>query len=154
MVLCRSSARKSVVQTVLALNIEWEIEMKILVGYDGSDSAENVLQLAVDHGKAFGAEVHVLHSKVTDLSQKEHEQDQQDMEDVKNSLEKQGVSCTTYLLVVNMDPGEHLVSFAEEHGMDEIIIGVRMRSRVGKLIMGSTAQQVILEASCPVVSVK
>jgi len=128
--------------------------MKILVGYDGKDSGKKALKLAVDHANAFGAEIHVLHSKVTDLPQKEHERDEQDMEEVKNDLEKQGISCKMHLIIRNMDPGEHLVEFAMEHRMDEIIIGVRMRSKVGKLIMGSTAQHVILEAPCPVVSVK
>jgi len=128
--------------------------MKILIGYDGTDQAKNALQLAVRHAKAFGAEVHVLHSKPTDLPGKEHERDRQDMDEVRKALEKQGVSCKTHLLVANMDAGEHLVAFAEEHGVEEIIIGVRLRSRVGKLLMGSTAQQVILNAPCPVVSVR
>jgi nucleotide-binding universal stress UspA family protein len=128
--------------------------MKILVGYDGKDSAKKALKVAVDHANAFGAEIHVLHSKVTDLPQKEHEQDEREMEAVKSDLEKQGISCKMHLIIINMDPGEHLVEFAKEHRMDEIIIGVRMRSKVGKLIMGSTAQHVILEAPCPVVSVK
>jgi len=128
--------------------------MKILVGYDGKDLAKKALKLAVDHANAFGAEIHVLHSKVTDLPQKEHERDEQDMEEVKNDLRKQGISCETHLIIRNMNPGEHLVEFAKEHMMDEIVIGVRMRSKVGKLIMGSTAQHVILEAPCPVVSVK
>ncbi len=38
--------------------------------------------------------------------------------------------------------------------IDLIFIGVKKRSKVGKLVFGSTAQYVILEAPCPVVSVK
>jgi len=51
-------------------------------------------------------------------------------------------------------PEEHLVNFAEENEIDEIIVGVRTKSRVGKFILGSTAQYVILKAPCPVVTVK
>ena len=129
--------------------------MRILVGYDGSDLAKKALKLAQQHAKAFGAEViHVLHSKVTDLPEKQHKLDEQDMDEVRSSVEKEGCICETHLLIRNLEPGPHLVKFAEEHAIDEIIIGVKMRSKVGKLLMGSTAQHVILEASCPVVSVK
>ena len=48
-------------------------------------------------------------------------------------------------------PGERL---ANENGIDEVIIGVHRRSKVGKLVFGSTAQYVILNAPCPVVAVK
>ncbi|MGW8186758.1 MAG: universal stress protein, partial [Desulfobacterales bacterium] len=57
-------------------------------------------------------------------------------------------------LVRGLSPGEDLVQFAKENRIDEIIIGVRRRSKVGKLVFGSTAQFVILNAPCPVVSVK
>jgi nucleotide-binding universal stress UspA family protein len=53
-----------------------------------------------------------------------------------------------------MEPGEDIVRFAKENNVDEIIIGVRSRSKVGKLLFGSTSQVVILEAYCPVVTVK
>ncbi len=128
--------------------------MKILVAYDGSEMAKNALKLAQEHAKAFNAKIYVLHSLVTDLSEKDHEEDQRDMEEVKALLEKEGLPCETHLTVANMMPGEHLVSFAEENEIDEIIVGVRKTSKVGKFILGSTAQHIILEATCPVVSVK
>jgi nucleotide-binding universal stress UspA family protein len=53
-----------------------------------------------------------------------------------------------------MGAGEDLVQLAEENNVEEIVIGVRRRSKVGKLLFGSTAQYVILNAKCPVVSVK
>ena len=44
--------------------------------------------------------------------------------------------------------------FCVVQNVDMIFIGVRRRSKVGKLLFGSTAQYVILNAPCPVVSVK
>lgn len=129
--------------------------MKILVGYDGSDAARRALRLAQEHAKAFGAEViHVLHAKVTDLPTKQHKLDEQEMDEVRSAVEKEGCPCETHLVIRSVDPGPHLVEFAKKQAIDEIFIGVRMRSRVGKLVMGSTAQHVILEAPCPVVTVK
>jgi nucleotide-binding universal stress UspA family protein len=58
------------------------------------------------------------------------------------------------LLIRGLAPGEDILEFAKESNVDEIIVGVKRRSKVGKLLMGSTAQYVILQAPCPVVTVK
>jgi nucleotide-binding universal stress UspA family protein len=47
-----------------------------------------------------------------------------------------------------------ILAVAEQHGADLIVIGIRRRSPVGKLITGSTAQAILLDADCPVVAVK
>jgi nucleotide-binding universal stress UspA family protein len=56
--------------------------------------------------------------------------------------------------VRGLTPGEDLVAFARETNSDEIVIGVKKQSKVGKLLFGSNAQIVILAAHCPVVTVK
>jgi nucleotide-binding universal stress UspA family protein len=47
-----------------------------------------------------------------------------------------------------------ILGVAEQLGADLLVIGVRRRSPVGKLVTGSTAQQVLLDASCSVLAVK
>src|SRR3712207_5589537 len=53
-----------------------------------------------------------------------------------------------------LDPAEELISTADSRGAEFIIIGLRRRSPVGKLLLGSNAQRVLLDASCPVLAVK
>jgi nucleotide-binding universal stress UspA family protein len=53
-----------------------------------------------------------------------------------------------------MTPEEDLLAYAREQNVDEIVIGIRKRSRMGKLLFGSTAQFLILNAHCPVLTVK
>ncbi len=130
--------------------------MKIMVGLDGSNSSKEALRLAKEHAKTYNARVELVYSmeKGTEAQQKEIEQAQNDMENEKKLLEDDGISCDTHLLILGMTPGEDLVDFAEKNEVDEIVIGVRRRSKVGKLVFGSTAQHVILNAHCPVVTVK
>ena len=130
--------------------------MKIMVGLDGSNSSKEALRLAKEHAKTFNAKVELVTSmeRGTEAQQKEILQTENNMENEKKLLEDDGISCDTHLLIQGMTPGEDLVDFAEENEVDEIVIGVRRRSKVGKLVFGSTAQYVILSANCPVVTVK
>jgi nucleotide-binding universal stress UspA family protein len=57
-------------------------------------------------------------------------------------------------LIRGLSAGEDLVEFAKEQKADQIFIGVKRRSKMEKLVFGSTAQYVILNAHCPVVTVK
>ena len=52
------------------------------------------------------------------------------------------------------DAAEFMIDASYEEDVELIVIGVRRRSPVGKLFLGSTAQRVILEAGCPVTAVK
>ncbi len=127
-----------------------------MVGLDGSNSSKEALKLAKEHAKIFNAMIELVTSmeKGTEAQQKEIAQDEHDLENEKKLLEKDGISCQTHLLIRGMTPGEDIVEFAEQNEVDEIVIGVRRRSKVGKLVFGSTAQYVILNAHCPVVTVK
>ena len=130
--------------------------MKILVGLDGSNSSKEAFSLAKKHAKTFNATIDLVTSmeKGTEAQQKEIEDSEHDLENAKKLLEKDGISCDTHLLIRGMTPGEDIVEFAEKNEVDEIVIGVKRRSKVGKLVFGSTAQHVILNAHCPVVTVK
>jgi nucleotide-binding universal stress UspA family protein len=52
------------------------------------------------------------------------------------------------------DPGDAVVQVAQRAEASLIVIGVRHRTPVGKLILGSIAQRILLEATCPVLAVK
>jgi nucleotide-binding universal stress UspA family protein len=130
--------------------------MRILVGYDGSSSSKEALKVARKHALAFKGEVDVITSmeKGTESEQQSIEDAERGLEWAKSMFTDNGISCKTHLLIRGMAPGEDIVEFGRENSVDEIIVGVKRRSKVGKLLMGSTAQFVILHATCPVVSVK
>ena len=65
-----------------------------------------------------------------------------------------GVDHEVRQLVRGNEPSEDLIAVAEEVGAEFIVIGLRRRTPVGKLILGSNAQRILLDASCPVLAVK
>lgn len=130
--------------------------MKIMVCYDGSGASRSALRVAIKHAKVFDAKVYLVASmeKGTEDEQKVIQQLETELKNGKEKLGNEGIECETHLLVRGMTPDEDLVSYAKEQGIDEIAIGIRKRSKVGKLIFGSTAQYLILNAHCPVITVK
>jgi len=52
------------------------------------------------------------------------------------------------------EPADHVLAVAEETDAELIVIGLRRRTAVGKLILGGSAQRILLDASCPVLAVK
>ena len=130
--------------------------MKILVGYDGSNVAREAIAVAEKHAAAFQAEIILVHSMEggPEVPRKNFESAEQDLAHEKDIFQDKKISCRPLLSVRGMEAGEDLVQLADEYKVDEIIIGVRRRSKVGKLLFGSTAQYVILNAPCPVITVK
>lgn len=131
--------------------------MKILVAYvGGSEIAGKILDVAKKHAKAFNASVFVASSmeRVSEKEQVSLDKIEKQLAYVKETMETEGISCETHILVRGLTPGEDIVEFAADRKVDEIIIGIEKKSKVGKLLFGSNAQYIILESSCPVVSVK
>ena len=130
--------------------------MKLLVGYDGSNSAREALALAVKYAKALEATVDIVTSMQTGTVEQTEEiqQVKKDLEAAEKSVRDKEIPVESHLLIRGMTPGEDLVAFARESGAENIFIGVKRRSKVGKLLFGSNAQYVILKAPCPVTTVR
>jgi nucleotide-binding universal stress UspA family protein len=130
--------------------------MKILVGYNDKKATEAVLKLAHKHALAFKADVFIVTSMEQSPSLKKEDIDKAEikLEKLKKPFKAEDIFCETQTSVSYETPGEDLVRFAKENDIDEIIIGVKKRSKVGKLMFGSTAQYVILKSPCPVLAVK
>lgn len=130
--------------------------MKFLVGYDGSNSAKAALDLVAQYAKPFDAVVEVIASKEGGSAKEEIEvqEARENLEFAEAHLSKKGVAVKSRLLIRGMPPGEDIVNFAQKNPVDAIFIGIKRRSKVGKLVFGSNAQYVILNAPCPVMTVK
>ncbi|MBW1696211.1 MAG: universal stress protein [Deltaproteobacteria bacterium] len=129
---------------------------KILIGYDGTNTAKAALDVGRELAEAFDGKVYVIYSLVggSETKVEEIKEAEEELEYAKTYYEKEKIPYETHLLIRGMIPGEDIVQFAKDNEMDMIVVGIRRRSKVGKLMFGSTAQFVILEAPCPVMTVK
>jgi len=130
--------------------------MKILVAYNDSKVTEDVLKTAHEHALAFKAEVYIVTSLEQSPTLKKEEIDRVEnrLENLRKTFTLDNIACQAHTSVSYESPGEDLVRFAKDNDIDEIIVGVKRRSKVGKLVFGSTVQYVILKAPCPVLAVK
>jgi nucleotide-binding universal stress UspA family protein len=138
--------------------------MKIVVGYDGSNSAKKALELVENYKEEISAIIYVVLSlsgsndssatgDVTDSAEAIKEAETI-LEYAQKKLSKQGLGCETHLLIRGLNAGEDIIKFAGDVNADFVIVGIGKTSRMGKMFFGSTAQYIILEAHCPVITTK
>ena len=131
--------------------------MKFLICYDETNEAKEALKVAQEHARVWNAKLEVVnavirteplkHSRVQKMEENLTEQ-------VKKILGGDDPPYEVQLLLTDLTSGEQLVKFAEDMKIDLIFLGIVKKSKVGKLLFGSTAQYVILHAPCPVVTVQ
>jgi nucleotide-binding universal stress UspA family protein len=128
----------------------------IVVGYVPKPEGRAALQRAAEEAKLRGSRLVVVnsHRGGREFDRDDAIETEAQLEEVKSVLASSGVEFDVRQLVRGMDPAEDLVNVAGEVSADLIIIGLRRRSPVGKLILGSNAQRVLLDAPCPVLAVK
>jgi len=115
----------------------------IVVGYSSKPEGRAALKRALTEAELRGAELVVVHTSL-DV----------EVADLRAELAASGIPSEVKEAADALDPAEELISTAEARGAEFIIIGLRRRSPVGKLLLGSNAQRVLLDASCPVLAVK
>ena len=128
----------------------------VVVGFVPKPEGEAALDRAIEEAKLRGARVVVVnsHRGGGEFDQEDSTRADKDMEAVKAKLDAAGVEHELRKLVRGFEPAEDLIGIAEDADAELIVIGLRRRSPVGKLILGSNAQRILLDAKCPVLAVK
>lgn len=128
--------------------------MKFLVSYDKNLRTTEVMELAARRAKEADAFVYLVKTCASDATPKRISEIEKKLNYIKEYLDKQGVKSEVHVLIRGLAPGDDIVRFAKDHEIDEIIFGMKKESKVGKLVFGSTVQFIILEAHCPVTTIK
>ena len=115
----------------------------IVVGYSASAEGRAALQRALSEATLRGSELVVVHTardaEIAELTEE---------------LRASGVPHEVRAAQDTHEPAEDVLRAAESTDAEFIVIGLRRRSPVGKLLLGSNAQRVLLDAACPVLAVK
>jgi nucleotide-binding universal stress UspA family protein len=128
----------------------------IVVGYVAKPEGRAALRRAAEEARLRDAKLVVVNSRrggrevdAADASGLDAE-----LKAVHDELTDAGVDHEVRQVVRGTDPADDLIDVAVVVGAELIVIGLRRRSPVGKLILGSSAQRVLLDAPCPVLAVK
>jgi nucleotide-binding universal stress UspA family protein len=128
--------------------------MVIVVGYVPKPEGRAALDRAIDEAKLRGGRLVVVNASRGDALVDAGYAGVQEIELVKSRLAESGVEFELRQLVRGHEPADEVVDLAEELGAELVVIGMRHRSAVGKFLLGSTAQRILMDARCPVLAVK
>lgn len=130
--------------------------MAIIVGYVPTKEGRAALRRAAQESQLRRTKLIVVNSQRggRDFDSAEARRFEEELVAVQGMLDADGIEHEVRALVRGNEPSEDLIEVAEESSADFIVIGLRRRTPVGKLILGSNAQRILLDASCPVLAVK
>jgi nucleotide-binding universal stress UspA family protein len=126
----------------------------IVVGFIPNSQGEAALTQAVAEAQLRGGRLLIVNAASTDAFGDERRVGEEDLAGLRDTLASSGVAYDVRQTGPDQNAAEALVAVAEETGAALVVIGLRPRSLVGKFLMGSNAQRILLDAPCPVLSVK
>ena len=126
--------------------------MRIVAGFRRSPEGRAALDRAIDEAKLRDAELVVIHSAHDDAH--EVTDYQAEFEQVEQRLSAENITFSIREYARGNSPSEDLLQAVVDEAADLVVIGLRRRSPVGKLLLGSNAQEILLHAECAVLAIK
>jgi nucleotide-binding universal stress UspA family protein len=126
---------------------------KIIIGFDGSDQADDALALAQQLAKGFDSELIVAHVALLNplmrggIDELKLEQESDFAERAEAAAGAAGARLQT---IESTSPGRGLHQLAEEIGADLIVVGSSQHGRLGQTLVGNVAAALLHGASCEV----
>lgn len=122
--------------------------MSVVVGFIRTPEGRAALDRGIEEARLRDLTLVVRHVDEPEASRR------QSLEDLRSQLDAAGIEYRLVTGYRGLNPAEELLQTADAEEAQLIVIGLRRRSPVGKFLLGSNAQQVLLGAGCPVLAVK
>ncbi|SEP80433.1 universal stress protein [Microlunatus flavus] len=128
--------------------------MTIVVGFSATPPGRAALLAAADEARLRGTDVLVVNSSRGDAYADPGYAQPADLAWARATLDDAGVTFDVRQEVRGREASEEIVDVLEEVGASLCVIGLRRRSAVGKMLMGSNAHRILMESPCPVLTVR
>ncbi|MBG6182982.1 nucleotide-binding universal stress UspA family protein [Arthrobacter sp. CAN_A214] len=126
----------------------------IVVGYVPNPLGDAAVEEAIREARRRAAALLVVNTTRADRLVDPGYADSEDVSKLEAVLRDSGVPYTIQHGISEATAAEEVLDAAQKTGAELIVLGLRHRTPVGKLIMGSTAQNILLAAKCNVLAVK
>jgi nucleotide-binding universal stress UspA family protein len=127
----------------------------VVVGYVPDATGYLAVTEAVRQAQWRGTDVVVVNAVDASGYVRPTAADEQDLDALATRLTADGVAHEIrHLDVGTTRAGEAILAVAQEVSAELVVVGIHRRSPVGKALLGSTAQRVLLDAPCPVLAVR
>ncbi|WP_309070726.1 universal stress protein [Arthrobacter sp.] len=128
--------------------------MSIMVGYVPTPVGEAAVAAAISEAKLRQEELLIVNSVREGSRVDKSVASDEDLQRLQATADDAGIPSRVLRPSHRDDLAEEILELATEHNVSLIVIGLRQRSQVGKFIMGSHAQRILLQADRPVLAVK
>jgi nucleotide-binding universal stress UspA family protein len=125
----------------------------IVVGYSADRFGRAALQHGIEEARRRDTGLLVVNSTSGESYADPHFAAPEEVHDVEAHLQECGVAFEL-IQPVGVDTADELLKAMDRPDAELLVIGIRHRNPVGKLLMGSVSQQVLLECPKPVLAVK
>ena len=126
----------------------------IVLGFTPTTIGRAALREAIEEARRREAFLHVVNASRADTYVDNNLADAGQLSELETALADSGVPHRVVQRVGRKEPADEILDAAEQASAALVVIGLRRRSPVGKLLMGSTGQRVLLESPCSVLAVK
>lgn len=137
----------------------------ILIPFDGSDEAVKSAEHGIELAASVGATVHALYvidlpgtprtvyvrDDEDELREEYRDYGEEATAEICDLASEAGVDCDT--VIKTGSPAEEIVEYAEDEGLDAIVIGSAFRGKIGALL-GGTTDRVVRTSSVPVITTR
>jgi nucleotide-binding universal stress UspA family protein len=128
--------------------------MTIVVAYVPRPEGQAALDKGLELAKANNEFLIVVNASPGGTGEDPSRADAQDVERVEHLIALSGIQSEFKQFVRGKNAVEELEKLIATHNASMLVIGLRRRTAVGKLIMGSMAQEILMNISCPILAVK